>query len=248
LRPYICTHFTVEIEDRNHQRAHEVLVPRAFAEDAQFLQASTLLGAGGAVLVRQMVVQGAIGKAQPKVFDHFRRLQAALEQVLLGLGRLFKNVVVVAHHRAQQLLLVHRGMKQRRQLRHRTGFRRRLGAAGGGRKIVPLQQFQGVRKTDALGSHHPLDHVAAFPARALAVPDVFRQIDVEAGVGVFVEGAQTDQFLAAAPQLDALRLRQPLDRDFPLDPLLYLRGNVGHPVCLLHLVFRVSAKTLSRGK
>jgi hypothetical protein len=43
-----------------------------------------------------------------------------------------------------------------------------------------------------------------------------------------VKGAEADEFLAAAPQLDAARLRQPLDRHFPLDTLLQLRGNIRH--------------------
>ena len=39
LRPYISDHLAVEIEDRDHQRAVEVLVP-ALAEEAELLQAA----------------------------------------------------------------------------------------------------------------------------------------------------------------------------------------------------------------
>jgi hypothetical protein len=60
------------------------------------------------------------------------------------------------------------------------------------------------------------------------VPDVFHRIDIEARVGVLVEGTEADQFLAAAMQFDAPRLRQPFDRDFPLDALQQLIRESGH--------------------
>jgi hypothetical protein len=77
-----------------------------------------------------------------------------------------------------------------------------------------------VREADAFGAHHPLDHVAAFPARAFAVPHVLYRIDVQAGIFIFVEGTQADEFFAAALQFDSAGFRQPLDGDFALQPLL----------------------------
>jgi len=94
--------------------------------------------------------------------------------------------------------------------------------------MISLQQLQRMMEAHALGPHHPQDYVAAFAASALATPHIFRRIDVQAGASVVVERAQADQFLAAANQLDSPRLGQPLDGHFPLDPLLHLRGNIGH--------------------
>ncbi len=203
-------------------------MPALLPQDAQLLQPCALAQTLGPVLVLQVVIQRAIGKTQLEVFDHLRRLQAALDEILLRSRRLLQRAVVVIDHDAQQLLIVHVPLKQGRQLGHRALLRWRLGCAGRGRQIVPLEQFHGVRKADAFGPHHPQNHVASFAARALAVPNVFHRVDVEARARVSVEGAKADQFLAAAPQLDAPRLGESLDGDFPLDPLLQLRGNVGH--------------------
>jgi hypothetical protein len=198
LAPVHLHHCAVQIDDRNHQRTHEVLMPGTFAEDAQFLQASALARTLDAVLIRQVVIQRAIGKTEPEALDHLRRFQAALDEVLLRSRRLLQRPVVVIHHDAQQFLIVHARLEQRRQFRHGRDFWRRFGCAGRGRQIVPLQQFHRVREADALGPHHPSDHVTAFAARAFAVPDVLHGIDVEAGISVLVEGTQSDQFFAAA--------------------------------------------------
>ena len=85
--------------------------------------------------------------------------------------------------------------------------------------MIGPQQLHRMAEAHALGAHHPLDHVAAFAACALAVPHVFRRVDVQAGIAVVVEGAQPDQLLAAAREFDPPRLGQPLDRYLPLQPL-----------------------------
>ena len=122
LAPVHLHHFTVEIEDRNHQRSYEVLMPGLLPEDAQLLQASALAQTLDAVLVLQAVIERAIGKAQPEVLDHLRRLQAALEEILLRSRRLLERGVVVVHHDAQQLLIVYRRLEQRRQFGHGRDF------------------------------------------------------------------------------------------------------------------------------
>ena len=96
-----------------------MLVP-ALAVDAELLQPSALLRAGDAVLVRQAVTQRAVGEAQPELLDHLRRLQAALDEILLRLRRLLQRLVIVAHHDFQQPLVVRRVLDQRRQFRHRA--------------------------------------------------------------------------------------------------------------------------------
>ena len=94
--------------------------------------------------------------------------------------------------------------------------------------MVPLQQLQRVMEAHPLGPHHPQKHVAALPASALATPDILRRIDIQARIPVVMERAQPDKLLAAANQLDPPRLRQPLDGNLPLDPLLHVLGNIGH--------------------
>jgi hypothetical protein len=185
-------HLAAEIEDRNHQRTYEVLMPALLPKDAQLLQTPALAGTLDAVLVRQMVIQRAVGKAQPEVLQHLRRLQAALEEILLRSRRLLQCCVIVIDHNTQQFLIVRARLKQWRQFGHRADFRRRGCARSGGRKIVAFQQLQRVAEADAFGPLHPLDHVAAFAAGALAAPNIFHRVDVEARLGVFVERAQPD--------------------------------------------------------
>jgi hypothetical protein len=72
----------------------------------------------------------------------------------------------------------------------------------------------------SLTPRHPSDHVAALAARPFAVPHIRHRIDVQAGIAVVVEGAQANQLLAAAMQLDPPRLGQPLDRHLPFQPFL----------------------------
>ena len=208
-------------------------MPALLPQEAQLLQPSALAQAFGAVLVLQVVIQRAIGKAQPEVLHHLRRLQPTFDEILLRSRRLLQRAVVVIDHDAQQLLIVYRWLEQWRQLGHRRVFRRRACARGGGREIVALQQFQRVRETDALGASHPLDHVS-FAVTAETVPLVLHHVDAEAGPRVFVEGAESHEAPAHTPQLDAPRLCESLDGNFLLDSLLHLRRNVGHPGCLLH--------------
>jgi hypothetical protein len=61
-----------------------------------------------------------------------------------------------------------------------------------------------------------------------------------------MEGAQPDQVRAVAFQFHPARLRQPLHRDFPLQPLDLALRDPRHALDLLLLVFGVFEKTLSR--
>jgi hypothetical protein len=69
--------------------------------------------------------------------------------------------------------------------------------------MISSQQLQRMTEADALGTLHPLDNVSTFATCALAVPLVFHRVDVQAGIGVLVKGAEADQLFAAAPQLNA---------------------------------------------
>jgi len=62
----------MEIEDRDYQRPNEVLMPAFLAEDAQRFQPLALSRALDAILVLQVVVQRAIGKAQLEALHHLR--------------------------------------------------------------------------------------------------------------------------------------------------------------------------------
>jgi hypothetical protein len=64
--------------------------------------------------------------------------------------------------------------------------------------MIALQQLQRMMEAHPLGPHHPQDHVAALAASAFAAPDIFGRVDIQAGIVVVVERAQTDQLLAAA--------------------------------------------------
>ena len=86
-------------------------MPALLPQDAQLLQPSALAQTLGPVLVLQVVIQRAIGKAQLEVLDHLRRLQAALDEILLRSRRLLQRAVVVIDHDAQQLLIVHRSLE-----------------------------------------------------------------------------------------------------------------------------------------
>ena len=195
--PVHLHHFAFQVEDRNHYRAAQVFAS-VFAEHAYLGQASALLCASAAVFLGHAVTECAVGEAQAEVLHHLRRLQAAFHEILLRLGRVLQRPVIVLHHGFQQSLVVGRMLDERRQF-HRRGFSRRRFRAAHGRKVVPLEHFHGVIEAHAFGAHHPQDHVAAFAAGTLAVPDVLQRIDVETGIGVFVEGTEADEFLAAAP-------------------------------------------------
>ena len=108
--------------------------------------------------------------------------------------------------------------------------------------MVTLQHLQRMMEAHALGPHHPKKHVAAFPASALATPNILRRVDIQAGAVVVVERTEADQLLAAAPEFDPPRLRQPLHGNLPLDPLFHVLGNIGHFVDPLFYRFQASRK------
>jgi hypothetical protein len=53
-----------------------------------------------------------------------------------------------------------------------------------------------------------------------------------------VEGAQANEVLAYALELDAARLHQPLHRDFPFNSFQHLIRRSGHSVVLLFARFQ----------
>ena len=69
-------HRTRRVEDGEDDGTVEVLVA-ALAINAQCLQPSAHLRAGGAVLRRQAIPQRPVGEAQLEPVDHLRRFQTA---------------------------------------------------------------------------------------------------------------------------------------------------------------------------
>ena len=111
-------HLAHAIKNRNHDGPIEVLVSRV-AKDAQLLQSPAHVRSRLPVLRRQPQAQRAVGEPQPEVLDHLRRLQAALNQVGLRLGRPRERVVVVARDLHQELFVVGVAVDGRRQLAYR---------------------------------------------------------------------------------------------------------------------------------
>ena len=67
--------------------------------------------------------------------------------------------------------------------------------------------------------HHPVDDRAALLAGAEAVPEVLPRGDHERRLVIVVERTETEEVLAVASEFDPPRLGEPLDRDFPFQPL-----------------------------
>ena len=80
--------------------------------------------------------------------------------------------------------------------------------------MIGSQQLDGMAEAHALGPHHPLDHVAAFIARAQTVPQILRRSDNQRRRPVVMKRALAQQVGTVPRQLDSPRLRQPLHRDF----------------------------------
>ena len=113
------------VQDRNYQRAVEVLVATR-AIDSDPLQAAAQLGAGDAILLRQSQAQRAVGKAQAKGDDRLRLVDAAGLQIRERLGTLFQGLVVVVDDLVEQRLVVglarHRcGQAAHGRVLHRDG-------------------------------------------------------------------------------------------------------------------------------
>jgi hypothetical protein len=81
LPPIHAGHVAGKIEDREHDGAVHVLVAALGAQNAETLQASTKIGSGLAVLVRQRESQFAICKTQLEVADHLRVCEAAAFEI-----------------------------------------------------------------------------------------------------------------------------------------------------------------------
>ena len=108
-------HVALEIEDRNHDRAVEVLVT-ALAQNAELLQTAAHLRSAPAVLVRQPVAERAVGKADAKLRDHLRVREPTAFEVLQRLGTLLQRLVVIIDHLAQHTLIVGGHLERRLQL------------------------------------------------------------------------------------------------------------------------------------
>jgi len=107
-----------------------VLVAALGAQNAEPLQASTQIGSGLAVPVRQRESQFAIGKTQFEVADHLRVCEAAAFEIAQCFGRVPQRLVIEAHHIAQGLLIVGVGRDRRCEF-HRCAFANHVGATGG---------------------------------------------------------------------------------------------------------------------
>ena len=85
--------------------------------------------------------------------------------------------------------------------------------------MIFAQQLDGMAEADTLGQHDPVDDGSSSAARSQTVPQIFSWRDDQRRLVIVVEGAQPDQVRAVAFQFHPARLRQPLHRDFSLQPL-----------------------------
>src|SRR5688572_22650987 len=69
--------------------------------------------------------------------------------------------------------------------------------------------------------HHPLVDVAAFSARAQAVPELFLRIDDQTRLAVIMEGAQAGELFSLALELHAGRLNQFHKVGLAFDPVYF---------------------------
>ena len=76
--------------------------------------------------------------------------------------------------------------------------------------MVCSQQLDRMAEADAIGTHHPLDHISARVAGSQAVPEILCRRDNQRGRPVVVERALADQVRTLPRQLDPPRLGQPL--------------------------------------
>ena len=243
LAPIHLHHLAAQIEDRNHHGAVEVLVS-ALAVDAELLQASAQRCTSSTVRGRQTVADGAIGKAQPEGLDHLRRFQAPILQILQRFGTLLQALLVVAHHLQQQHAIIGTAFDRRGQFGHCGSLHTWPRVAAPQRQVFP-QKLDRMAEADTLGQHDPVDDGSSSAARSQTVPKIFPWRNHQRRLVIVVEGTQPDQVRAVAFQFHPAPLRQPLHRDFPLQPLdLALRDPCHRH--LLPLVFRGFGKKLSR--
>jgi len=111
---------SIQINHRNHNRSGEVFVP-AFPQDAKPLQSSPDLRALFPIAFRQAVAERSIRKAQPKVVDHFRMLQASVLQVSQSFRALLQGCVVIIRYFLQHPGIIDACFEWRFDLHRRGG-------------------------------------------------------------------------------------------------------------------------------
>jgi transcriptional regulator with XRE-family HTH domain len=224
LAPVHLHHVARLVEDRDHQRAIEVLVA-ALADQAHLLQARPDVGTGLARFLRQPQPQRAVGHAQLEGGDQLRVRQAARGQVGQRLRAVLQSLVVVVEGLAQERPVIGIEGDRRRQGAHR----RSLGLARRSRRLrrVGLEQLHGMAERHAARLHDPVDRPATDLA-AEAVPQVLARTHHQARLAVIVEGAATQPVLARLLELDARGLDQALHAHLVFQPLQLGLRNTRH--------------------
>ena len=212
-------------EDRDDERAVEVLVA-AVPEDSELLEPCADLLAGLAVHGGEAVAEGPVGVAEPEAVDEFGMDEASLLEIAECLRALLQRLVVVADHLAEKLAVVGVEVDGRRQLR--DGRALRGVERGRRREVLGPQDLDGVPEAHPFGLHHPVDRRAARLTSPEAVPEVLAGSHDEGRLAVVVEGTAADQIRPVAPELDAPRLSEALERDLLTDAPEQLVGDSRH--------------------
>src|SRR5216117_3783252 len=90
------------VEDRDHERAIEVLVP-ARAQEPQPLEPSPELGACLPIAGWQPIAERAVGEAELEVIDQLGRAQTAALEIPERLGTRLQRRVIVRDHLLEHL-------------------------------------------------------------------------------------------------------------------------------------------------
>jgi len=118
------------VDDRDHQRPVEVLVP-ARPQQTELFQAPPQRGPGLAIARGEPVAERAVGEAQLEVLDELRRAQPAPLEVAERLGARRQRRMVVRHHLLEHLVVGRVARDRRRQPRHRRALHVARGRDGG---------------------------------------------------------------------------------------------------------------------
>ncbi|CCW17159.1 hypothetical protein EBBID32_14980 [Sphingobium indicum BiD32] len=203
------------VADRHHQAPAQMLMA-AVAQHAEPLELAPHVCARLAVLLRQTVAQGAIGKAKAEGVDQIRMGEATLFQIGQRLRVGTQRTAIIVRHIAQQRAVL--GRRQHRQLG--DGRSRDRGGVGRGHIIAP-QQFDCMTEADAFAFHDPV-YGATTHVAAEAVEQILRHRHHQRRRIIVMEGALRHHVAAAFRQLHARCLDQPDQANLCLQPL-YLR-------------------------
>ena len=215
---------TVGADDRDDERAAQVLVPRG-PEDARALETTAQLGTGLPSFVGEAEPEGAIGVAEREPLDDGRLVDPPSGEVVEGLGGLLQRGVVVGDDLREDFLVGRLDVDRWREPAHRALSDHSPGHEG---DLVGAEQLDGVADAHPLGAHHPVDGRTADLAGAHAVPESLRGGDDEGGGVVLVEGTAPDQVLPGPLEGDPGSHHQLGQVDLILQPLDHLVGDTGH--------------------